>query len=55
MTMTGAVLAALAAVALLLSGPGTRMGWWNFKIGLLLFALAFGAGRWAVVRRRMPA
>ena len=23
--------------------------------GLLLFALAFGAGRWAVVRRRMPA
>jgi len=49
MTMTGAVLAALAAVALLLSGPGTRMGWWNFKIGLLLFALAFVAGLLALL------
>jgi len=44
MTITGAVLAVLAAVALLLSGPGTRWGWWNFKIGLLLFAIAFLAG-----------
>jgi len=44
MTITGSILAALAAIALLLSGPGTRWGWWNFKIGLLLFAVAFLAG-----------
>jgi uncharacterized protein (DUF1499 family) len=49
MTITGAVLAALAAVALLLSGPGTRWGWWNFKIGLLLFAVAFVAGLLALL------
>ncbi len=44
MTITGAILAAVAAVALLLSGPGTRWGWWDFKAGLLLFAFAFVAG-----------
>jgi hypothetical protein len=49
MTITGAILAALAALALLLSGPGTRWGWWNFKIGLLLFALAFVAGLLALL------
>src|SRR3954451_2327581 len=49
MTITGAVLAALAALALLLSGPGTRWGWWNFKIGLLLFAVAFIAGLLALL------
>jgi len=49
MTITGAVLAVLAAVALLLSGPGTRWGWWNFKIGLLLFAIAFLAGLLALL------
>ncbi|HSY48785.1 MAG TPA: DUF1499 domain-containing protein [Thermoanaerobaculia bacterium] len=49
MTVTGAILAALAAVALLLSGPGTRWGWWNFKIGLLLFAVAFLAGLLAML------
>jgi hypothetical protein len=38
MTIIGAILSALAAAALLLSGPGTRMGWWDFKTGLLLFA-----------------
>ena len=25
-------------IALALSGPGTRMGWWHFRTGLLLFA-----------------
>lgn len=49
MTITGAILSALAAVALLLSGPGTRWGWWNFKIGLLLFAIAFLAGLLALL------
>ncbi|HXH39257.1 MAG TPA: DUF1499 domain-containing protein [Thermoanaerobaculia bacterium] len=49
MTVAGAVLVALAAVALLLSGPGTRWGWWNFKIGLVLFAFAFLAGLLALL------
>jgi hypothetical protein len=49
MTNTGAILAALAAAALLLSGPGTRAGWWDFKIGLLLFAGAFLIGFLALV------
>ena len=49
MTITGAVLAALAAAALLLSGPGTRWGWWDFKVGLLLFAAAFVAGLLALL------
>jgi Protein of unknown function (DUF1499). len=44
MTITGAILAAFAVTALLLSGPGTRWGWWDFKIGLLLFAIAVLAG-----------
>jgi hypothetical protein len=44
MTITGAIFAALAAAALLLSGPGTRAGWWDFKTGLLLFAGAFVIG-----------
>jgi len=49
MTITGAILAALAAVALLLSGPGTRWEWWDFKVGLLLFAFAFVAGLLAML------
>jgi hypothetical protein len=49
MTITGVIFAALAAVALLLSGPGTRWGWWDFKIGLLLFALAFVSGLLALL------
>jgi hypothetical protein len=49
MTITGAVLAALAALALLLSGPGTRWGWWDFKAGLLFFAIAFLAGLLAML------
>jgi uncharacterized protein (DUF1499 family) len=40
MTTTAVVLAALAAVSLALSGPGTRFGLWDFRVGLLLFALA---------------
>lgn len=34
------LLADLAAIAFLISGPGTRFGWYPFEIGLLLFALA---------------
>jgi hypothetical protein len=49
MTITGAILAALAAAALLLSGPGTRWAWWDFKTGLLLFAIAFVAGLLAML------
>ncbi|MEA2339051.1 MAG: hypothetical protein QOE82_3058 [Thermoanaerobaculia bacterium] len=49
MTITGVILTAVAAVGLLLSGPGTRAGWWNFKIGLLLFAAAFVVGLLALV------
>jgi hypothetical protein len=44
MTIIGAIISALAAAALLLSGPGTRAGWWDFKTGLLLFAGAFIIG-----------
>jgi uncharacterized protein (DUF1499 family) len=36
-----ATLAAVALVSLALSGPGTRWSWWDFRMGLLLFA---GAG-----------
>jgi branched-subunit amino acid ABC-type transport system permease component len=49
MTITGAIFAALAAAALILSGPGTRWGWWDFKVGLLLFAAAFVAGLLALL------
>jgi Protein of unknown function (DUF1499) len=49
MTITGAIFAALAAAALLLSGPGTRAGWWDFKVGLLLFAGAFAIGLLALL------
>jgi uncharacterized protein (DUF1499 family) len=49
MTITGAIFAALAAAALLLSGPGTRAGWWDFKTGLLLFAGALLIGLLALV------
>jgi len=34
------VFAALAAACLMLSGPGTRFGVWDFPVGLALFALA---------------
>ncbi len=44
MTIAGVILAALAFLSLLLSGPGTRWGWWDFKVGLALFAVAFLAG-----------
>jgi uncharacterized protein (DUF1499 family) len=40
MTTTAVVFAALAAVSLLASGPGTRFGVWDFRVGLALFALA---------------
>lgn len=49
MTIAGAVLAALAFLSLLLSGPGTRWGWWGFKVGLALFALAFLLGALALL------
>src|ERR1700709_655680 len=54
MTITGAILAALAAAALLLSGPGTRAGWWDFKTGLLLFAGALVIGLLALLISGVP-
>ncbi len=49
MTIAGVILAALAFLSLLLSGPGTRWGWWDFKVGLALFAVAFLAGALALL------
>ena len=43
------IVAAAALVALALSGPGTRWGWWDFRIGLLLFALSGILGLVAVI------
>lgn len=43
------VVAVAAVVALALSGPGTRWGWWNFRVGLLLFALSGILGLLAVI------
>ncbi|MEA2166532.1 MAG: hypothetical protein QOK37_4659 [Thermoanaerobaculia bacterium] len=40
MTIAGVIFAVLALLSLLLSGPGTRWGWWGFKVGLGLFAIA---------------
>jgi hypothetical protein len=44
LTTIGAIVSALAAAALLLSGPGTRAGWWDFKTGLMMFAGALVIG-----------
>jgi hypothetical protein len=49
MTIAGVILAALAFLSLLLSGPGTRWGWWDFKVGLALFAVAFLNGALALL------
>jgi uncharacterized protein (DUF1499 family) len=49
MTKTGAILAFLSAAAILLSGPGTHWGWWDFKTGLLLFAASFLIGLLALL------
>jgi hypothetical protein len=49
MTIAGALFAIIALASLLLSGPGTRWGWWDFKVGLILFALAFVAGLLALL------
>jgi uncharacterized protein (DUF1499 family) len=49
MTIAGVILAALALLSLLLSGPGTRWGWWDFKAGLALFAIAFLVGALALL------
>jgi hypothetical protein len=49
MTIAGVILAALAFLSLLLSGPGTRWGWWDFKFGLALFAVAFLIGALALL------
>lgn len=43
------ILATAAVAALALSGPGTRWGWWDYRVGLLLFALAGLVGLLAVV------
>jgi hypothetical protein len=49
MTIAGVIFAGIAVVTLLLSGPGTRWGWWDFKVGLALFAVAFLAGLLALL------
>lgn len=49
MTLAGEIFAAMALLSLLLSGPGTRWGWWDFKVGLILFAIAFLAGLLALL------
>lgn len=36
----GATVATIALICLGVSGPGTRWGWWHFRVGLLLFAAA---------------
>ena len=38
MTRAAWFLTIAAMIALAVSGPGTRMGWWHFRTGLLLFA-----------------
>lgn len=57
---TATILAALAVAALALSGPGTRSNWWDYRVGLLLFAAAGLLGLLAAVtgflaRRHVPA
>lgn len=57
---TATILATAAVAALALSGPGTRSNWWDYRVGLLLFAGAGLLGVLAavtgfVVRRRVPA
>jgi uncharacterized protein (DUF1499 family) len=44
LTATGMGLAGLAVLLLLLAGPGTRLGWWHYRIGLgLLRYVVFAA------------
>lgn len=38
------IVALIAALLLLLAGPGTRFGWWEFGTGFLLMRWAFFAG-----------
>jgi uncharacterized protein (DUF1499 family) len=40
----GLALAGLAALAVLLAGPGTRLGWWHFSVGFRLLRWAAWAG-----------
>jgi len=42
------ILAVIAALLLILAGPGTRLGWWEFGTGFLLMRWAFFAGLAAV-------
>lgn len=42
LALAGSILAVLAALAAVLSGLGTRWGWWHFRTGFLIL-------RWAVV------
>lgn len=52
MSKARAIVVALALAALLmlaLSGPGTRMGWWDWRIGLTLYSWAAYAGICAAV------
>jgi hypothetical protein len=38
------LVACVAALLLLLAGPGTRFGWWEFGTGFLMMRWAFFAG-----------
>lgn len=42
-------LAAAAALLLVMAGPGTRLGWWEFGTGFLMMRWAFFAGLGAAV------
>ncbi len=59
------LLALVAAIALLLAGPGTRLGWWDFRtgfsvmrwaafLGLATAAMSLGLLAWPRTRRTAP-
>ena len=63
MVFAGIVLAVLAAVTTMLSGFGTRVEWWDFRIGFMILkwgaysaaaagVLCFGGGMWASMSGR---
>lgn len=45
----GLTAAVMSVILLIVSGPGTRWGWWPFGVGLLLFAAAGAAGLIAAI------
>ena len=49
LTRTVLFIAVIAALLLLIAGPGTRLGWWTFGTGFLMMRWALFAGLAAVV------